>query len=157
MRRCWALPDRRVRIFADETLGRQIYSIRSEHGFTHWFEDADANRFGEYGILTTQTGKFISVGTKPRYRFVTESEIVDTMDLLVPSLPILNGLIGTFIKPRWRVEDLETGKPIATIIKQRMMIDVRHSLYAIEPIEGRELECLLLGAIVYALLDQIFK
>lgn len=143
----------RALVYASESMGPPIYAIRSEHALIHWFEDASGQRIGEYGVVPTAQGKFVSVGNEPRFQFVYESEWLDFFDSLVPSLPVLNGLTGLFLRPRTLAVRTPGGTNALRIVKKRLMIDVRYTLYALEEMSGRECECLMLSAIVYALID----
>ena len=80
---------------------------------------------------------------------------------------MLNGLTGAVLRPRTNAVRLERGPDERGVtqdganafrmVKKRMMIDIRYSLYALEELAARERECLILSAIVYALQDHIIK
>ena len=149
-----------VPVYADESMGKPIYTIKAEHMFTHWFEDASGRRIGEYGITPQggmAGGKSVFVGSEPRFRFARESAFVDGMDHLVPSLPVLNALTGAFIRPRTFAVRDQDGSHVLLIVKHRQMIDIRYRLHALADITNGERECLILGALVSCLFDISFK
>lgn len=159
--------DGRLPIYADESMGLPIYTIRAEHAFNQWFEDAAGNRIGEFGLTPLGIGKFIFVGGEPRFRFAIGSEWLEFFDRMVPGVPVLSGLIGCFIRP-WilavRIEggpDAQgatiDGAEVLRINKKRKLIDISYSLRALDEMAARERECLLLSAIVYALQDHSFS
>lgn len=142
-----------VPVYADEDARNLIYTIKAEHMFTHWFEDAAGRRIGEYGITATGGmggGKFIFVGAEPRFQFVQQSGWADFWDGLLPSFPVLNALTGPFVKPRTLAVRSEGNPAALVVVKERLTFDVRYSLHAIEELAAGECECLVLGAIVYA-------
>lgn len=147
-------------VYADQSLGAPIYTIRAEHMFTHWLEDAAGRRIGEWGITPAGGmggGKFVIIAGEPRFFFASESDWVDFADRLIPSLPVLNGLIGLFVRPRTYAVRTDSGGNALLIVKQRMMVDIRYRLYTLENIGARELECLILSALVYVLMDHNFR
>lgn len=149
--------DGALSIFADERMGTPIYMVRAEHAFTHWFEDAAGRRIGEWGITPSGGmggGKHVFVGGEPRFSLTSASGWLDFMDSLIPSLPLLNGLTGLWIRPRLHAVRRQDGANVLCIVKRRMAIDIRYTIYELVPLSGRENECLLLATIVYVLLDR---
>jgi hypothetical protein len=143
----------RMPIYADQSMGRPIYTIRAETPLAHWFQDAAGQKIGEFGPVPTEAGKLVIVGGKPRYRFVSGSEWVDFLDRLMPNLPVLNGLTGAIIRPRTLAVRIGGGAKVLSIVRTRKMVDICYSVDAIEAVGDSERECLLLSALVYAWLD----
>jgi hypothetical protein len=156
----------KLSIYADEGMGPPIYTIRAEHAFTHWFEDAAGTRIGAFGLTPLGLGKFIMVEGEPRFRFVIGSEWLDFFDRMVPSVPVLSGLVGCFIRPWSNAVRIEggpdeqgvtiDGADVLKITKQRQLIDIRYRLHDLGEAAARERQCLLLSALVYALQDHSF-
>lgn len=145
-----------IPVFSDESMRRPIYTIRAEHMFTHWFEDATGRRIGEFGITTAggmAGGKFVFVGGEPRSQFVPEGGWAALWEGLIPSLPVLNALTGPLVRRTTLVVRSEGNAQVSRMVKERLMFDVRYTLGACEPISGAERECLMLGALVYAYMD----
>lgn len=67
-----------VRIYEDATLGRLIYWIRWEHAFTQWFEDGHGERIGEFGVVPTAAGKFVSIDGQRLFQFVDETLLLES-------------------------------------------------------------------------------
>lgn len=157
--------DGKLPVYADESKGPSIYTIKAEHAFTHWFEDAEGTKIGQLGLTPLGLGKFVFVDGEPRFRFAIGSDWLDFFDRMVPNVPVLTGLFGSFIRPWTHAVRIEggpdeqgatlDGADVLRITKQRMMIDIRYRLRALEDVAARERECLLLSAIVYALQDHI--
>jgi hypothetical protein len=150
-------PDGQLSIYANEGLGPPIYTIRAQDPFTQWFEDAAGRRIGTFGLDQLGQGKFIFVAGEPRFQFVEGSEWLDFVDRLIPSVPILNGLTGLFVRPRVLAVRMEGGTEVLQMVKKRMAIDIRYSLGALGEIDGSECECLVLSAVIRAMQDHYFK
>ena len=159
--------DGKLHVYADESMGKPIYTIRAEHAFNQGVEDAAGNKIGEFGLTPLGIGKFIFVGGAPRFRFAIGSDWLDFFDRMVPSVPVLSGLVGYFVRPWTHAVRIEGGPDekgatvdradVLKITKKRMLIDIGYSLRALEELAGRERECRLLSAIVYALQDHSFR
>lgn len=146
-----------VRIYADESQARLIYWIRSEHAFTQWFEDGDGKKLGEFGVVPTAAGKFVSVDGRRLFHFVDETPWLEFFEGLFPSLPIFNGLVGALMNPSIQALRVDGDHPVMRVVKKRLPIDISYSLHKQGEIEGRELECLVLSAIVRCLQDRYFS
>ena len=146
-----------VRIFSDESLGELIYWIRSEHAFTQWFEDGHGRKLGEFGVVPTAAGKFISIGGSRLFHFVVETPWVEFFEKSVPNLPILNGLTGALFNPTVLGVREDGGTPVLRIVKRRLPIDIRYTLHSLGEVEGQALECLMLSALVWCLQDHYFN
>jgi hypothetical protein len=149
-----------VPVYADEVMGSPIYTIKAEHMFTHWFEDAAGRRIGEYGITAAGGmggGKCIFVGAEPRFYFARESEWADFLDRMIPSLPILNALTGPLIRLSTNVMRNDGNSAVLKVEKRRHMIDVSYRLHALEEVTDSERECLILAALVHSYMDLSFK
>ncbi len=146
-----------VRIFADESLVELIYWIKSEHGFTQWFEDGHGRRLGEFGIEPIAGGKFISVGGTRLFHFVKETPWVEYFERQLPNLPILNGLTGAMFNPAVLGVRVDGGEPVLRIVKRRLPIDIRYTLHSLGDVGGQDLECLMLSALVTCLQDHFFN
>lgn len=144
-------------IHADERLGAALYTIKAVDPFTQWFEDPAGRKIGAFGLTPTGEGKFIHVGAEPRFRFVTETEWLDSWDRLIPSVPIVNVLTGLAVQPRTLVLRMAGDTPAVRIVKKRLAFDIRYSLDALDEIEPCEFECLMLSAIIYTMQDYFFK
>lgn len=51
---------------------------------------------------------------------------------------------------------IDGGTPAVRLVKRRLAIDIRYSLHCLDALEGRELECLMLSAIVRSLQQRYF-
>ncbi len=159
--------DGRLPVYADEGMGAPIYTIKAEHPFTQWFEDAAGTKVGQFGLTPLGMGKYIFVGSEPRFRLVDASPWLDFADRIIPSVPVVNGLTGAIVRPRTdaiRIQSgpdehgvIEEGACVLRMIKKRMMIDIRYTLDALDETTERERECLILSAMIYALQDHTFK
>lgn len=149
--------DGRWALFADESESREIYIVRWEHGLSHWFEDRQGRKLGSFGVMPGEEGKVVSVAGVPSFRFVDETPGLDSLDKWIPNLPLLNGITGALVKPRMRAVRTDGGAGVARIIKTRLMVDVRYTLVAFGRIDGREMECLILGAVLQCLQDHLFS
>lgn len=144
-------------IYADQSMGAPIYTIRAEHILAEWFEDAAGRRIGGFAVTPTTDRKLVIVDGEPRFRLEHESEWLRFIDSLVPSLPLLNGLTGPFVRPSTKAVRTQDGKSVLRIVKTRMMIDIRYTLDVLEELSGAERECLMLTAIIYAMVDHRFR
>lgn len=147
-------------VYADRKLGRPIFTISALDPFTQFFDDADGKRIGAFGITPAggmSGGKFVIVEGDPRFRFACESEWLDTLDRLIPSLPLVNALTGALMQTRFLVSRVPDDTPTLRLVKTRLAIDIRYSVYALSEFDDRELECLILSALVYTMMDYAFK
>lgn len=149
-----------VPVYSDESMRTPIYFIKAEHMFTHWFEDTKGRRIGEFGITAAGGmggGKFIFVGAKPVFEFVRPFGWAEFWEGLVPNLPVLNALTGPFVKLRTHAVRTAGNAQVLRIVKERLMFDVRYRLSTLEQLTDRELECLMLSALVFAYMDFSYR
>lgn len=146
-------PKQRFTVFSDRSAAEPLYVIGADNPFNQWFETPRGQRLGHYGSVTTAAGKYVHVGSEPRFTFADDSPGWTTVERLVPDLPILNALHGALVKPRTVVQRVATGEAVLMIVKTRLAFDVRYRITETGEMSAAERECLLLAAIVECSLD----
>jgi len=150
-------PKGRLPIYADESMSRVIYAIRWEHALTHWFEDGQGRRLGEYGVVPTAEGKFVTIGGRQRFRFVDETPWQEFLDHCIPQIPVVNAMTGAFLSPTKRAVRIQGGPDALRIVKKRLALDVRYTVHCLSEIDDRDQECLILSSMLVCVLDHYFS
>lgn len=143
----------RFAIHADRTHDEVRYWIAAEHPFTQWFETARGEKLGQFGLDPNGNGKFIFVAQEPRFRFVDGTPWRTWLEREFPDWPILNAIPGALLNPEVLAVRCDSGEVVFKIVKKRLMFDNRYRLTALATLTDPELECLMLSAIVYSMLD----
>jgi hypothetical protein len=137
-------------VYADDTMSRQIYLLKAESvaDFVYAFEDERGIALGRISFDPGQKRFLISVGTEPRFEIREERPWAAFVDTLVPTIPVVNALVGWFMKPKHLVTRYPGESLAMQVVKNRTMMESEYWLHQLDALDGRECECVMLGAII---------
>jgi hypothetical protein len=137
-------------VYADDTMSRLIYLLKVESvaDFVYAFEDEAGNALGRISFDHERKRFLIGVGTEPRFEIREERPWAAFVDSLVPTIPVVNALVGWFMKPKHLVTRHPGGRLAMQVVKHRTMMESEYWLHQLDALEGRECECVMLGAMI---------
>jgi|LNFM01.1.fsa_nt_gb hypothetical protein len=146
-------PKQRFTVYSDRSLSGPLYVIGADNPYNQWFETAQGARLGHFGSVTTAAGRFVHVGSEPRFSFEDDSPGLSWIDVLMPGIPVLNALFGALVQPRLVARRAGTGEAVLSIVKTRLAFDLHFRIHEVGELTALERECLLLAAIVRCSFD----
>lgn len=143
-------PDRTLVIYADESRATPIYSLQivSVPDFHYTFHDAGGVALGGIAWSRERDVFLVRVADEIRYAFADETPLVESIDALVPVIPVLNVLVGAALVPSWLATRLHGGGPVLRVTKRRTMMEAKYRLDLLGEVDARARECILLAALM---------
>jgi uncharacterized protein YxjI len=118
----------RIQVFADSSQSRAVYEINADRildwNARYTFTDASGATVGgvrRHGAKSFWKASYevFSAHGQPLYTIQEENPWIKVLDGVLGDIPVIGGLFGYFLNPRYQVTAAGTGQTVLRVIKHR--------------------------------------